>query len=112
MDRRDEILLEKIIYDTERISNSLSKIDCSYFLHDENTQDIVCMNLVKIGEKIKLLSNETKKANPDIDWKRISGLRDIVAHRYETLKWDWIWETANNYIPNFRKKVFDILKKI
>ena len=49
----------------------------------------VCMKLIAIGEEIKGLDRRTGgellKLYPDVPWKQIMGLRDVIAHRYFSL---------------------------
>jgi uncharacterized protein with HEPN domain len=45
-------------------------------------RDAILYNLVVIGEGVKLLSEDTKSRRPEIPWRRIAGLRDVLAHEY------------------------------
>jgi uncharacterized protein with HEPN domain len=66
------------------------------------------MTLINVGEKVKLLSHDIRRLNPHIPWKDIAGLRDVTAHGYEILRWDFIYETITEDIPVFR----DYLKRL
>jgi uncharacterized protein with HEPN domain len=46
------------------------------------TRDAVLYNLLIIGEAVKALSEETKADRPEIPWREIAGLRDLLAHEY------------------------------
>ena len=37
-------------------------------------------NLLTIGEAVKALSDETRTRDPDIPWRHVAGLRDVIAH--------------------------------
>jgi len=45
-------------------------------------RDAILYNLVILGEAVKSLSNEAKAQRPEIPWRQISGLRDLLAHEY------------------------------
>ncbi len=45
-------------------------------------RDAILYNLVTLGEAVKSLSDETKAKRPEIPWRQISGLRDLLAHEY------------------------------
>ena len=45
-------------------------------------RDAVLYNLMVLGEAVKGLSDETKARRPEIPWREIAGLRDLLAHEY------------------------------
>ena len=45
-------------------------------------RDAILYNLMIVGEAVKGLSEETKARRPEIPWKQIAGLRDLLAHEY------------------------------
>lgn len=45
-------------------------------------RDAILYNLVIVGEAVKGLTNETRAQHPDIPWKQIAGLRDLLTHEY------------------------------
>ena len=57
--------------------------------------DSICMQFIAIGESLKGLDKITKgellKTHPEIDWKNVKGLRDIIAHHYFEVDADQIW---------------------
>ena len=73
--------------------------DLNSFLEDRQLQNAVSMVLIKIGESAKLLSEELKSENKVIEWRDITGLRDIAVHNYESLHMDWIWEIVTRDVP-------------
>lgn len=44
--------------------------------------DSILYDLIVVGEAVKSLSAEVKYRYPDISWKSIAGMRDILAHEY------------------------------
>ena len=44
-----------------------------------------------LGEAARRISNEFRQAYPAIDWQRVIGLRNIVAHRYDEVRQDILW---------------------
>jgi uncharacterized protein with HEPN domain len=52
------------------------------FLADTKTQDAVLRNLQTLAESSQRLSAELKAAQPDVDWRGIRGLRNILVHDY------------------------------
>ena len=54
---------------------------------------------------------EIKVKYPDIEWKKIAGLRDILAHEYFGIDLEVIWDIVNNKLPVLKKKIFYLLRK-
>jgi uncharacterized protein with HEPN domain len=105
MNSRDKQIVTRILEETSVIMELVSGFSFDTFSGDERTKRAVCMTLINIGELVKALTDEVKAANPQIPWRAISGLRDITAHRYQTLRMEDIWHTANADIPALKNKV-------
>ena len=45
-------------------------------------RDAMLYNLMILGEAVKGLSDETKARRPEVPWREIAGLRDLLAHEY------------------------------
>ena len=52
------------------------------FLKSKLVQDAVIRNLEVIGEAVKQINDDVRAENPTVEWKKISGLRDILIHNY------------------------------
>lgn len=58
-----------------------------------------------IGEAARYLTDETKSRYPDIEWKEISGLRNILVHEYFGIDADLIWQILTIDIPELKGKL-------
>lgn len=65
--------------------------------------DSVCMKLIAIGESVKnidkLTNRELLTSYPEIPWKRVMGVRDIIVHHYFDVDADEIFHICMNDIP-------------
>ena len=109
MDKRDEVLLKKILEEAYVIANLIEGYDCALFVADGKTQRAVCMTLINIGEMVKLLSDGLKLSYTSIPWRPIAGLRDVAAHGYMTLRMEDIWETIDEDVPAMRERLHELL---
>ena len=110
MNKRDKIVLCKIIDETAMISRMLAGTCEVDFLQNEEKQRAVCMTLINIGELVKNLTEDTRKNSPQIPWKDIAGLRDVSAHGYFTLRMDDIWIYATEELPICSTQIEKILQ--
>ena len=63
-------------------------------------------------EMLKNLSEEIKDSNPNTDWRNISGLRDIITHRYHGIDHRLIWDIYEKKIDDLETEVDRILGEI
>ena len=77
----------------------------SAFLADRKTQDAVLRNLEIIGEAVKNLSAATKNSCPEIAWKQIAGMRDVLIHHYFGVKLDAVWEVVEQHLPKLQAAI-------
>ena len=65
--------------------------------------DAICMQLIAIGESVKNLDKVTAGAllpnYPEIEWKRVMGLRDILSHHYFDIDAEIVYEVCAKHIP-------------
>ena len=112
MQRDYNLYLEDILEAINKIERYSRDISYAEFLDSELVIDGIIRNLEIIGEAIKEIPQETKDKYPDIDWKRIIGLRDIVAHRYFGIDTEIIWDIIKNKISELKKCVKEILESL
>ena len=105
MNERDRQILIRLRGEVRMVSQMLDGFDLQSFLGDERTKRAVCMTLINIGELVKNLSDEFRMAHNHIPWRAISGLRDITAHKYQTLRMEDVWLTATRDIPQLKNEL-------
>ncbi|MFO0137311.1 MAG: DUF86 domain-containing protein [Cyanobacteriota bacterium] len=69
------------------------------FFSNELVYDAVLRNLELLGEAAKQIPIEVQQRHPIVPWRRIAGLRDVLAHAYFGLEEDTIWQTIGHSIP-------------
>ena len=105
MQRRDKIILQKIIENINLSIKFLGETSQENFLKDELLQHAEAMVSIKIGELIKTLTAEFREKNNNIEWKKATGYRDIVAHRYDSLEMEIVYQTIKFSYPNMKKQI-------
>ncbi len=71
------------------------------FMSDLKTQLAVIRAYEVVGEIAKRLSGTLRDANPQIDWRKLIGFRDFLAHNYEEIILEFVWEAVED-LPNLR----------
>ena len=63
-----------------------------------------------IGEAAKNIPASVKQKHPNIEWKKISGLRDILAHEYFGVDLEVVWDIVIKKIPALKNNITRMLK--
>ena len=81
------------------------------FLHDERTARAVSMTLINIGELVKSVSDALKSEYPEIPWRAVAGMRDVTAHKYQTLRKEDVFRTCVDDMPLFEKQIIHLFEE-
>ena len=84
-------------------------MDQDTFIADQFTYDATLRNLELIGEAATHIPNEVRAVPPEIQWRRIVGTRNRVAHAYLGLDDDVIWDIIRIDIPNLLSALRNLL---
>ena len=105
MSRDSQFYINDIIKCCKRIIIYVEQYNYDKFCRDEKTYDAVVRNLGIIGEAVKNLSNEVKFLYPNVPWKKIAGLRDIIVHAYFGIDNIILWDIVESKIPFLLKEL-------
>ncbi|HET8541621.1 MAG TPA: DUF86 domain-containing protein [Anaeromyxobacter sp.] len=79
------------------------------FAGDERTQDAVIRNIEIIGEAAKKVPDEVVARAPEIPWRNIRGMRDMLAHGYFGTSLEIVWATATTRMDELESAVRKLL---
>ena len=85
--RHDLSSLDDMLYAARKAMRYLGERPVEIFLRLEELQDCVRSALITVGEAERRISSPLKLAQPDIPWKEMAGLRNIVTHNYDGIDW-------------------------
>lgn len=111
MQRRDKILLEKTISEIDIAFEMLENADLTIFLGDEKLKRAVGMTVINIGELVKNISDELRSEHSEVPWKAVAGMRDIAAHKYQTLRMEDVYNTVLIDFPDLKNTLLKILEE-
>lgn len=91
---RDAGSLWDMVNAIRRIQEFTANLTYEAYLDSALIQSAVERQFEILGEAARRLSNEFRQAHPEIDWRRIIGLRNILIHRYDEIRQQTIWTTV------------------
>ena len=102
--KREFILyLEDMFQSMQRIEEYLGDLDFKKFKMTHIVVDAVVRNFEIIGEASRKIPSDIQEEYPEIPWRKMYGLRNLIAHEYFGIDYEMIWEIAKNNLPQNRK---------
>jgi uncharacterized protein with HEPN domain len=104
-----KLYLHDIKEAVEKIETFTKGFTFKEFTEDAKTVDAVIRNLEILGEAANHIPKRVKEEHPDIDWKAMAGMRNILAHEYFGVRMGIIWKTIKERLPELKQKIEEIL---
>ncbi len=105
---RDHSLIFDILESAQRIQDKTINMDFNEFEKDIDVQDIVIRRFAIIGEAVSRLSLEFRRHHPNLPYKEMKAMRNVLIHEYDYISNMVLWTTINDDIPS----VVDSCKRI
>ena len=110
-------ILEQILEASQRVLKRFEPIrSVDDFTNSESGMeklDAICMQLVAIGESLKNLDkiteNELLSRYPEIEWKKIKGMRDIISHHYFDVDAEVIFDVCENHFKALKETIHKMM---
>jgi uncharacterized protein with HEPN domain len=92
--RKDEAYLLEMLLAAREVVEFVAGVDLVSFHADKMRHYAVVQRLTVIGEAASKLSAPTRAAYPEVPWKAMVGMRNILVHAYGSVNLDVVWDTA------------------
>jgi uncharacterized protein with HEPN domain len=109
MPRDYKVFLEDMRDAIVKIRRYTSGLELKAFADDEKTVDAVVRNLEVLGEAAKSVPEDVRSRHTQIDWRRVTDLRNILIHQYFAVDVEIIWDIVQNKLPDLERQVRQML---
>lgn len=109
MTPRDPATLIDILNAARRIEEATASLEWERFEREWLVQSAIIRQLEIVGEATKRLSPEFREAHPEVPWKRMAGLRDVLIHGYDTVDLEMVWLVAREAIPGLIHQLSELM---
>lgn len=110
MTRDEKDRLDDIWQAIKRVRETVGRAEEQTDRDESLERDAILYNLMVIGEAVKHLTEETKQGAPEIPWRRIAGLRDLLTHEYFRIEMDAIRKIVDRDLESLDRAI-DALRK-
>ncbi len=105
------LYLEDMFQSMQRIEEYIGDLDFKEFKMTHIVVDAVVRNFEIIGEASKKIPTDVQEKYPEIPWKKMYGLRNLIAHEYFGIDYEMIWEIAKSNLPKNRNDLYKAIEK-
>ena len=105
MPRDYSVYLEDICDAIAKIRRYTEGLSAASLAEDELRLDAVLRNLEVIGEAVKAIPETVRVSHPEVEWRKIAGLRDLLIHRYFGIDLEIIWDIVENKLPKLASSI-------
>lgn len=110
--KRDELIFfEDILECIQRIEDYTEGLSEKEFEENTEKQDAVIRRIEIIGEAVKNISKVTRTKYPNVRWREIAGMRDVVIHQYFGVTVGLVWRVVTSDIPDLKSKIKRIIEE-
>ncbi|QTA38349.1 DUF86 domain-containing protein [Thermosipho ferrireducens] len=106
----DVVYLKHILDSMDAILNFVRGKTYNEFVKNRMMWSAVIREIEVVGEATKNLSYKFREKYPEIPWRKMAGMRDVLIHGYFKTDLEAVWKTAVEDIPNLKSKIEKIIK--
>jgi len=112
MPRDHRLYLDDILEAIGNVREYVKGMDYDAFARDKKTRDAVVRNLEIIGEAAGRLPESVRSAAPEIEWRKIMSLRNILAHEYFGVSLPVVWDVVQNKLQPLETSCRNLMKQM
>ena len=95
MKKEPKIYIEDMLESVKQIRTYVDGITFDEFTESLEKQDAVLRRFEILGEAANHIPTDLHNAYPEIPWRKIIGLRNLIVHDYSSVDLEIIWDVIH-----------------
>jgi uncharacterized protein with HEPN domain len=94
----------------QRIKKYVDGISRSALEENDEKLSAILYQITIIGEVTKRISSEFRTQHPEVPWREMSGMRNVIVHEYDQLDFEVIWDVVSHKLDELLSLIESFLK--
>jgi len=112
MTRDVRLYINDMLEALEKIEEYTENVSEDDFFEDTQLQDAIVRRIEILGESVKHIPQDIRDKYPEIPWRQISGMRDILTHEYFGINMSKVWKAITEDNPEIKENVLKIKRDL
>jgi len=104
--------LQDILDAIADIETFTANVDFETFRHNREKVLAVVKSIEILGEAVKKIPDDIRSRYPQIPWKAIAGMRDVLVHEYWGIDLNVVWATVQVGIPPLKTTILEMQEEL
>jgi uncharacterized protein with HEPN domain len=97
--------LHHILDETHYLQRHTQGLGKEQFLTDDTLKRAFVRSLEIIGEAAKQVPMDFRNKYPDIEWRAMTGMRNVLIRKYFGINYEVVWDVVSHTIPMLNAQV-------
>ncbi|MGB3768412.1 MAG: HepT-like ribonuclease domain-containing protein [Phormidesmis sp.] len=106
---RDPAAIWDMVQAIQEIQQFTAEFSEDSFLETLWVQRVVERDFEILGEAARRVSMDFQREHADVDWRNTIALRNVIAHRYEQVDYEILWDIIQTVLPNLLEALKTLL---
>lgn len=108
--KNNRLYIEQMLEAIDLVERYSKGLDFEKFSSDVEKQDAIVRRLQIIGEVSNRVSPEIKEQLPEVPWKKMLGMRNIIVHDYMYVDLEKVWNVVEKDLSELKQRLREALK--
>lgn len=112
MSSRDwKLRIKDIQHSLQAIQQRTANLSRQQFRNDETIIKAVLYDFLIIGEAARVIPKEIQSQYPQIPWRLMIDMRNVVSHEYFQVQIDMVWRSLTEDLPQLNQQIITLMKQ-